>query len=88
MSKELDSALASFAPEGASALRRGLARVLDAPEPRFVSAEPLPRGRVLRLRFAVAGRVRGLVVKRLSPECAHRERAAIERWLPRVGLAS
>jgi hypothetical protein len=88
VSEALDHALACFAPEGAGVLRRALARVLGASEPRFLGAEPLPRGRVLRLRFEVEGRSRGLVVKRLSPERAHRERAAIERWLPRVGLAA
>ena len=88
MSEGLDRALASFAPEGSGVLRRALARVLGASEPRFLGADPLPRGRVLRLRFEVEGESRGLVVKRLSPERAHRERAAALRWLPRVGLAA
>ncbi len=88
MSEDLERALAAFAPAGRAPLRRALARVLGGSRPRFLSAEPLPRGRVLRLRFDVAGQSRGLVVKELSPERAHRERAAIERWLPRVGLAS
>ena len=88
MSEDLDRALASFAPEGSAVLRRALARVLGASETRFLGADPLPRGRVLRLRFEVEGESRGLVVKRLSLERAHRERAATLRWLPRVGLAA
>ena len=88
MSEGLDRALASFAPDGSAALRRALARVLGASEPRFLGADPLPRGRVLRLRFEVEGKSRGLVVKRLPLDRAHRERAVVERWLPRVGLAS
>ncbi len=88
MSEGLDNALESFAPEGRTALRRALARVLGSEKARFLRAERLPPGQVLRLRFEVEGRSRGLVVKRLSPEKAHLERSAALRWLPRVGLAA
>jgi hypothetical protein len=88
MSADLARELASVAPEGSSALRRALTRVLGAAEPRFLGADPLPRGRVLRLRFEVDGESRGLIVKRMSLERAHRERAATLRWLPLVGLAA
>ena len=46
----------------------------------------LSRQRVFRLRFQLEGRVRSLIVKRLSPERALSERTAITRWLPRAGF--
>jgi hypothetical protein len=53
---------------------------------RFVERSSL-NGRVDRLRFQVNGRERSLVVKRLAPEIAQRNRLVAERWLPAVGLS-
>jgi thiamine kinase-like enzyme len=88
MIEGLEHELDTWAPEGAGELRSALERLVGGPggRGRLAAAERLPRGRVLRLRIEVDGRARGLVVKRLPPERAHRERAAVERWLPRVGL--
>jgi Phosphotransferase enzyme family len=45
------------------------------------------KSRVYRLRFEVNGRVRSLVVKRLAPDIAQRNRLVVQRWLPAVGLS-
>jgi len=84
----LERALEAWSARGARELLAGLEPVLGGPcaRGRLVAAECLPRDRVLRLRVEVDGHPRGLFVKRFPPERAHRERIAIERWLPRVGL--
>jgi aminoglycoside/choline kinase family phosphotransferase len=87
VSRALALALEGFAPGDAELLARALARLLDGDGWSVAEAERLPRDRVLHLRLRCGSRERGLYVKRLPPERAHRERAAIERWLPRVGLA-
>jgi hypothetical protein len=53
---------------------------------RLIERNGLKR-RVHRLRFQVNGRARSLVVKRLAPEIAQRNRLVAERWLPAVGLS-
>jgi aminoglycoside/choline kinase family phosphotransferase len=93
VSESLAHAIEGFAPEGAAELVHALERLLEAGAPggggwRVAEAERLPRDRVLRLCVEREACTRGLFVKRLPPERAHRERAAIERWLPRVGLAA
>jgi hypothetical protein len=42
---------------------------------------------VYRLRFEINGHVRSLVVKRLDPDIAQRNRLVAKRWLPAVGLS-
>src|ERR1041384_4391503 len=42
--------------------------------------------RVFRVRFAMNGSTRSLVIKRLEPAIAWRNQLAITRWLPAVGL--
>jgi thiamine kinase-like enzyme len=88
MIEGLEHALEAWAPSAASELCSALERLVagSGDRGRLAAAERLPRDRVLRLRVEVDGRSRGLVVKRLPAERAHRERAAVERWLPRVGL--
>jgi thiamine kinase-like enzyme len=46
-----------------------------------------PKGsRVFRLRFAVNGQNRSVVIKRLKPEIARRNELVAKRWLPAIGL--
>jgi len=42
--------------------------------------------RVYRLRFAINGEMRSLVVKRLEPALAQRNQFVVRRWLPALGL--
>src|SRR5438552_13625933 len=42
--------------------------------------------RVFRLRFAINGQTRSVVVKRLKPQIARRSELAAKRWLPAIGL--
>src|SRR6266542_2835315 len=55
---------------------------------RLVEQQTLqPRGqRVMRLRFAIDGQPRSVVVKRLKPEIARRNELVGQRWLPAIGL--
>ena len=41
---------------------------------------------VYRLRFAIGGQTRSVVIKRLEPEIARRNELVARRWLPAVGL--
>src|SRR5438445_430626 len=41
---------------------------------------------VYRLRFAIDGHTRSVVIKRLEPEIARRNELVARRWLPAVGL--
>ena len=41
---------------------------------------------VYRLRFAIDGQTRSVVIKRLEPEIARRNELVARRWLPAVGL--
>jgi len=66
------------------ALRVALARSLG-PEARLVGCEHLA-ATVRRLRFQTGCSCRSLVVKRLDPVSAQRNRMLTERWLPAVGL--
>jgi len=67
-----------------AALRVALARLLG-PEARLVACERLAAV-VRRLRFKTGSSRRSLVVKRLDPVAAQRNRMLTERWLPAVGL--
>src|SRR5213079_707152 len=41
---------------------------------------------VYRLRFAINGQTRSVVIKRLEPEIARRDDLVAKRWLPAIGL--
>src|SRR5437773_205343 len=41
---------------------------------------------VYRLRFAINGQARSVVIKRLEPEIARRDELVAKRWLPAIGL--
>jgi hypothetical protein len=73
---------------GLSELRNLLQDLLGGPGAtgQFLQRNRL-NGRVDRLRFQVNGQERSLVVKRLAPEIAQRNRLVAERWLPAVGLS-
>jgi hypothetical protein len=83
----LSDVLAGSGGLGLGELRDLLQDLLGGPGAtgRFVGRNGL-NGRVDRLRFQVNGRERSLVVKRLAPEIAQRNRLVAERWLPAVGL--
>lgn len=80
---DLEEGLDLAAPELA-VLRDALARLLG-PEARLVGCERLA-AMVRRLRFQTGSSRRSLVVKRLDPVAAQRNRMLTERWLPAVGL--
>lgn len=64
----------------AQALRR------DATEIAITGSRSL-KPNVQRVQLAVDGQPRSVIVKRLAPEIARRNRLVVERWLPAVGLA-
>ncbi|HEY6169563.1 MAG TPA: aminoglycoside phosphotransferase family protein [Verrucomicrobiae bacterium] len=75
---------------GVDELRELLAELLarDGRAVRLIEQSQLqPRGqRVFRLRFALDGAVRSVVIKRLKPEIARRNELVARRWLPAIGL--
>jgi hypothetical protein len=83
----LSDVLAGSPDLGLSELRGLLQDLLGGPgvAGQFIARNGLKR-RVNRLRFQVNGQERSLVVKRLAPEIAQRNRLVAERWLPAVGL--
>jgi hypothetical protein len=84
----LRSAIETWAPDGASELCAALEQLLGGGDARgrLISVGRVRRERVLRIAVEIDDRVRGLIVKRFPPDRARRERDAIERWLPRMGL--
>src|SRR5262245_38448005 len=84
----LGDVLAGSRDLGLTELRALLGALLGGPGAtgRFLQRSGL-NGRVDRLRFQVNGQERSLVVKRLAPEIAQRNRLVAERWLPAVGLS-
>src|SRR6266545_3716703 len=91
MIEGLDQALESTGQPGLMELRESLEDLLGGREAkgRLIGEQPLRSNapRVFRLRFALTGHVRALVVKRLEPEIACRTELAAKRWLPAVGLS-
>jgi hypothetical protein len=71
--------------QGASALpeTRGLHARQNGPVRVLVVEDEV---RVRRLRLRVGGSERSLMLKKLDPVVAHRNRMLAERWLPEVGL--
>lgn len=91
MVEGLDGLLEGSGQPGLTELRNVLQELLGGREAagRLIDQQGL-KSRVpcvCRLRFEINGRVRSLVVKRLDPGIAQRNRIVTERWLPAVGLS-
>ncbi len=88
MIEGLRAALDDWAGDGAPELCAALEQLLggSGARGRLVSAGCVRRDRVMRIRVESDGDLRSLIVKRFPPDRARRERDAIERWLPRMGL--
>jgi Ser/Thr protein kinase RdoA (MazF antagonist) len=91
MIEELDKVLQGSGQPGLTELRELLQELVAGPNGngRLLDQQTLqPRGqRVSRLRFAIDGQTRSVVVKRLKPEIAIRNELIAQRWLPAVRLA-
>jgi thiamine kinase-like enzyme len=81
------AAAALLGPDWPSELRSRLHELLGGPERswRLVEEQQIKR-RVHRLRFRADGEERSFVVKRSTPEVAHRNHLLATRWLPAIGL--
>ena len=90
MIEGLDKILADTEQPGLEELRTLLEELLDEPgcTGHWLDQTRLkPRSeRVHRLRFAINGQLRSVVVKRLRPEIARRNELVAQRWLPAIGL--
>ncbi len=89
MIEGLRSSLEAWAPpDGAPELCAALEDLLggSSVRGRLVAAGRVRRDRVMRIGVEIDGQLRSLIVKRFPPDRARRERDAIERWLPSVGL--
>jgi len=84
----LECALRDSRQLGLAELRGVLLELLDASRVtgRLTSEHGLKRRKVYRLGFQIDGQPRTLVVKRLDLARAQRNRFAVTRWLPAVGL--
>ena len=85
----VERALAASGQPALGELHEALACALGSSgsEVAFLGEQPL-KARVFRLRFAVGGAERSVVVKRLEPAEANRCERMARRWLPAVGLES
>jgi len=92
MIEGLDTVLEDTGQPGLPELRWLLKELLDGrnAEGRLIESQTLqPRALgVFRLRFAINGQTRSVVVKRLKPESARRNEMVVKRWLPAIGLSS
>lgn len=90
MIENLDQLFKDAGQPGLSELRQWLQDFLSGytSQCRWLDAEQLQprRPRVFRLRFACGNEVRSLIVKRLEPGVALRNKLVVTRWLPAVGL--
>ncbi len=92
MIEGLDKELQGRAQASTTELRELLEELLGehGPEARLIEQQMLRShahlSRVFRLRFAVNGQVRSMIVKRLRPENTRRSELAAKRWLPAIGL--
>ena len=91
MIEELDKVLEGSGQPGLTELRELLQELIGGRggTGRVIDQQMLqPRGqRVVRLRFAIDGQTRSVVVKRLKPEIAIRNELVARRWLPAVHMA-
>ncbi|TFG91713.1 MAG: DUF1679 domain-containing protein [Myxococcales bacterium] len=88
MIEGLRASLDAWNADGAPELHAALEDLLGGcgVRGRLVSAGRVRRDRVMRIGVEIDGQLRSLIVKRFAPDRARRERDAIERWLPSVGL--
>jgi hypothetical protein len=86
MIQGLDSLLEDVQRHGLTELRSLVYEILGGRKVigRLIDQQKMLRSRVYRLRFEIDGSIRSLIVKRFSPERAHREQIVIQRWLPRM----
>ncbi len=84
----LEDLLAGSGQPGLAELRSVLQDLLGEATGRLLDAYNLQArtNRVYRLRLALDGSVRALVVKRLEPSIAWRNQLVVTRWLPAIGL--
>lgn len=91
MIEGMEKILADSEQPGLNELRALLDELLDGPGStgHWLDQTSLkPRSeRVYRLRFAINGQLRSVVVKRLRPEIARRNELVAQRWLPAIGLS-
>src|SRR2546429_8743966 len=90
MIEGLDRVLEGSGQSGVTELRGLLQELLGGRDVagRLLDEQMLqPRAmRVFRLRFAINGQTRSVVVKRLKPQIARRSELAAKRWLPAIRL--
>ena len=88
MIKGIDNLLEDKNQPGLPELRNLISELLDGPDMygELINVQKLLRSRVYRLRFAINGDMRNLVVKRFSPDRAHLEQTVIQKWLPKMGF--
>jgi len=86
----LDGLLATARQPALRELRGLLQQVLASygSAARLVQEQKLRRSRVRRLQFEVDGQPHSLIAKRFWPSRGLRERAALTRWMPAVGLGA
>jgi hypothetical protein len=84
----LHNLLAETKQPGLPELRCYLEKTLAAEggSGRIIEVTKLLRSRVFRVKIELNDAERSLVIKRLSPELAYRERRVVERWLPRIEM--
>ena len=85
--KRIDQTLEDLGPQVAAEVRRvladsGLHDIATVP----IDLEKLHHGHVLRARVAGDGPGGSVVLKRLDPRAAQRNRLVVQRWLPWLGL--
>ena len=90
MIEGLDAVLENSGQPGLPELRGLLEELLGGREAEgsLIETQKLQpcASRVFRLRFAINGQTRSVVVKRLKPEIARRNDLVAKRWLPAIGL--
>jgi hypothetical protein len=84
----IDHALAFLGPQVAAEVSRLIseASCLDTAQVSIDLEQLARKHMVYRVCAAVNGEPRLMVVKRLDPDVAHRNRLVAERWLPAIGL--
>ena len=88
MIEGLDTLLIETDQPGLAELRLFLAEMFaaDGGHGRIVEVSKLWRSRVFRVTAEQNGTERSLVIKRLTPELAYKEKRVVERWLPRIDM--
>src|SRR6266571_4320818 len=88
MPEGLDNLLVGDGQAGLSELRQLLHELFGGSGGRIVEQQKLPsrHSRAYRIRFAGNGHGYSVVLKRLAPAIAYRNRLVLRRWLPAIGL--